>query len=310
MIFSIEETTNSIEISKSMNGTQEELLSILSEAINNICQIKSEIIRESVHIEGKYINDELTLNESSIVLESSFSEKIEATKAVLSNLKEKFIAWITKIISNIKLFLSNYEGFIKRNKEAIENLKNSGKKVSIRVCDVHSASKFVDQLLLRSKYNISEISKLSINAFKGDSKSIKELMEYIEDNDILLTDSNEIILEINSIMKINEQPQEMEIPIDNILSQMNITKSILKNFESYKRDFEKSSTDAIKSLTIEAIKNTDVMVNTEGGMECYTYAVSAVTVLLTHIPKVVFYLCETNKKITLEYLRILKDALR
>lgn len=310
MIFSIEENTNSIEISKSMNGTQEELLSILSEAINNICQIKSEIIRESVHIEGKYINDELTLNESSIVLESSFSEKIEATKAVLSNLKEKFIAWITKIISNIKLFLSNYEGFIKRNKEAIENLKNSGKKVSIRVCDVHSASKFVDQLLLRSKYNISEISKLSINAFKGDSKSIKELMEYIEDNDILLTDSNEIILEINSIMKINEQPQEMEIPIDNILSQMNIAKSILKNFESYKRDFEKSSTDAIKSLTIEAIKNTDVMVNTEGGMECYTYAVSAVTVLLTHIPKVVFYLCETNKKITLEYLRILKDALR
>lgn len=309
MIFSIEENTNSIEISKSMNGTQEELLSILSEAINNICQIKSEIIRESVHIEGKYI-DELTLNESSIVLESSFSEKIEATKAVLSNLKEKFIAWITKIISNIKLFLSNYEGFIKRNKEAIENLKNSGKKVSIRVCDVHSASKFVDQLLLRSKYNISEISKLSINAFKGDSKSIKELMEYIEDNDILLTDSNEIILEINSIMKINEQPQEMEIPIDNILSQMNIAKSILKNFESYKRDFEKSSTDAIKSLTIEAIKNTDVMVNTEGGMECYTYAVSAVTVLLTHIPKVVFYLCETNKKITLEYLRILKDALR
>lgn len=311
MIFGIEENTNSIEtISESMTGTQEELLSILSEGLKNIFQIKAEILKEIVNIESRYINDELTLMESTIILESSFSDKIEYAKVVINNLKEKFIAWISKMITNIKLFLSNYEGFVKKNKQAIEELKNSGKKVSIRVYDMTQASKFVDDLIVKSRNHISEICKLSNSAFKGNRKSVEELMEYIEENDILLVDSNELIPEINSILKMEQQPEEMEIPIDIILNQLEVTKFMIKRYEKYKKDFEKASTDAIKALSTDVVNNTATVINTEGGMECYTYAISSVSVLLTHIPKIIFYLCETNKKVTLEYFKILKDALR
>ena len=311
MIFGIEENTNSIEtISESMTGTQEELLSILSEGLKNIFQIKAEILKETVKIESRYINDELTLMESSIILESSFSDKIEYAKVVINNLKEKFIAWISKMITNIKLFLSNYEGFVKKNKQAIEELKNSGKKVSIRVYDITQASKFVDDLIVKSRNHISEICKLSNSAFKGNRKSVEELMEYIEENDILLVESNELIPEINSIMKMDQQPEEMEIPVDIILNQLEVTKFMIKRYEKYKKDFEKASTDAIKALSTDVVNNTATVINTEGGMECYTYAISSVSVLLTHIPKIIFYLCETNKKVTLEYFKILKDALR
>lgn len=311
MIFGIEENTNSIEtISETMTGTQEELLSILSEGLKNIFQIKTEILKETVNIESRYINDELTLMESSIILESSFSDKIEYAKVVINNLKEKFIAWISKMITNIKLFLSNYEGFVKKNKQAIEELKNSGKKVSIRVYDMTQASKFVDDLIVKSRNHISEICKLSNSAFKGNRKSVEELMEYIEENDILLVDSNELIPEINSILKLDQQPEEMEIPVDIILNQLEVTKFMLKRYEKYKKDFEKASTDAIKALSTDVVNNTATVINTEGGMECYTYAISSVSVLLTHIPKIIFYLCETNKKVTLEYFKILKDALR
>lgn len=311
MIFGIEENTNSIEtISETMTGTQEELLSILSEGLKNIFQIKTEILKETVNIESRYINDELTLMESSIILESSFSDKIEYAKVVINNLKEKFIAWISKMITNIKLFLSNYEGFVKKNKQVIEELKNSGKKVSIRVYDMTQASKFVDDLIVKSRNHISEICKLSNSAFKGNRKSVEELMEYIEENDILLVDSNELIPEINSILKMDQQPEEMEIPVDIILNQLEVTKFMLKRYEKYKKDFEKASTDAIKALSTDVVNNTATVINTEGGMECYTYAISSVSVLLTHIPKIIFYLCETNKKVTLEYFKILKDALR
>lgn len=311
MIFGIEENTNSIEtISETMTGTQEELLSILSEGLKNIFQIKTEILKETVNIESRYINDELTLMESTIILESSFSDKIEYAKVVINNLKEKFIAWISKMITNIKLFLSNYEGFVKKNKQAIEELKNSGKKVSIRVYDMTQASKFVDDLIVKSRNHISEICKLSNSAFKGNRKSVEELMEYIEEHDILLVDSNELIPEINSILKMEQQPEEMEIPIDIILNQLEVTKFMIKRYEKYKKDFEKASTDAIKALSTDVVNNTATVINTEGGMECYTYAISSVSVLLTHIPKIIFYLCETNKKVTLEYFKILKDALR
>lgn len=312
MIFTIEENTNSIEtISESMNGTQEELLSILSESIKNIFQIRSEILKESVNVEERYIVEELTLNEASIILESSFSEKIEVAKAVLSDLKDKFIAWVTKMISNIKLFLSNYEGFIKKNKDKIESLKTSNKKVSIKIYDIKSPSKFIDDMLKEGRENIAEVCKLSKLAFTGNQDKIAELMQYIEENEILFIDSNEIIEnDIKPMILKNEQPEEMIIPVDIIMEHLETTKSILKRFEKYKKDFEKAASEAIKSLSVEAVKNTSTLMNIQGGMECYSYALASVTVLLTHIPRIIFYLSETTKKVTLEYLRILKDALR
>lgn len=311
MIFGIEENTNSIEtISESMIGTQEELLSILSEGLNNIFQIRTQILKESISIEERYINDEITINESSIILESSFGEKIEAAKAVLSNLKDKFIAWVTKMITNLKLFISNYENFIKKNKEKIEELKNSGKKVSIKIYDIDGGSKFVDELLVESRNTINDICRLSDKAFRGNSEKMAELMEYIEESDVLLTDSNDIIQELNIIINKNEQPQEMDIPVDMIINQMQNTKNILKRFESYKKEFEKSSTNAIKTLSMDAVKNMNNLADMENGMQGYSYALASVTVLLTHVPKVIFHLCETNKRATLEYLRILKDALK
>lgn len=311
MIFGIEENTNSIEtISESMIGTQEELLSILSEGLNNIFQIRTQILKESISIEERYINDEITINESSIILESSFGEKIEAAKAVLSNLKDKFIAWVTKMITNLKLFISNYENFIKKNKEKIEELKNSGKKVSIKIYDIDGGSKFVDDLLVESRNTINDICRLSDKAFRGNNEKMDELMEYIEESDVLLTDSNDIIQELNIIINKNEQPQEMDIPVDMIINQMQNTKNILKRFESYKKEFEKSSTNAIKTLSMDAVKNMNNLADMENGMQGYSYALASVTVLLTHVPKVIFHLCETNKRATLEYLRILKDALK
>lgn len=311
MIFGIEENTNSIEtISESMIGTQEELLSILSEGLNNIFQIRTQILKESISIEERYINDEITINESSIILESSFGEKIEAAKAVLSNLKDKFIAWVTKMITNLKLFISNYENFIKKNKEKIEELKNSGKKVSIKIYDIDGGSKFVDDLLVESRNTINDICRLSDKAFRGSNEKMDELMEYIEESDVLLTDSNDIIQELNIIINKNEQPQEMDIPVDMIINQMQNTKNILKRFESYKKEFEKSSTNAIKTLSMDAVKNMNNLADMENGMQGYSYALASVTVLLTHVPKVIFHLCETNKRATLEYLRILKDALK
>lgn len=311
MIFGIEENTNSIEtISESMIGTQEELLSILSEGLNNIFQIRTQILKESISIEERYINDEITINESSIILESSFGEKIEAAKAVLSNLKDKFIAWVTKMITNLKLFISNYENFIKKNKEKIEELKNSGKKVSIKIYDIDGGSKFVDELLVESRNTINDICRLSDKAFRGNNEKMDELMEYIEESDVLLTDSNDIIQELNIIINKNEQPQEMDIPVDMIINQMQNTKNILKRFESYKKEFEKSSTNAIKTLSMDAVKNMNNLADMENGMQGYSYALASVTVLLTHVPKVIFHLCETNKRATLEYLRILKDALK
>lgn len=312
MIFTIEENRNSIEsISETMNGTQEELLSILSESIKNIFQIRSEILKESVNVEERYISEELALTEASIILESTFSEKIEVAKAVLSDLKDKFIAWVTKMISNIKLFLSNYEGFIKKNKDKLESLKNSNKKVNIKLYDIKSPSDFIDDMLKDGRENIAQICKLSSIAFKGDEDKLIELMQYIEENEILLIDSNEIIEnQIKPMLLKNEQPEEMVIPVDLIVEHLENTKSTLKRFEKYKKDFEKAASEARKTLTVEAVKNTSTIMKIEGGMEYYGYALASVTVLLTHIPRIIFYLSETTKKVTLEYLRILKDALR
>lgn len=311
MIFTIEETNNSTDnILESMNGTKEELLDILAEATKYSIELKHKFVMESIMFETKYIEGEANFADKSIVMESSFKDFLEASKASLIELKNKIVAWFMKMISNIKLFLSNYEGFIKKNKDKLEQLQLSGKKVSIKLYDVKSGCQYVDYLISDSRSKIDDICTIAKEALKGGEEDIANLLIYIEDSEILLTDSQEIISKLSHLMKDDQPEQEMIIPTDIIITQLSTTKEMLNKFEKYKKDFEKSCKEALKMVGVAGVENASTIMNSDDTKAALLNSVASISVLLQHIPKVIFFLCETNKKITLEYTRISKNALK